>query len=52
VTHLVEAFRTPIYQGQIPSWHVLITATVSAVGSLVLGWLIFEHFSDRIAYHV
>jgi ABC-2 type transport system permease protein len=52
VTHLVEAFRTPIYQGQIPSSHVLITATVSAVGSLVLGWLVFEHFSDRIAYHV
>jgi len=52
MTHLVEAFRTPIYQGAIPSSHVLITATVSALGSLVLGWLVFAHYSDRVAYHV
>jgi ABC-type polysaccharide/polyol phosphate export permease len=52
MTHLVEAFRTPIYQGAIPSAHVLITATVSAVGTLVIGWLVFEHYSDRVAYYV
>lgn len=52
MTHLVEAFRTPIYQGSIPSAHVLIAATASAFGTLVIGWLVFEHYSDRVAYYV
>ena len=52
MTHLVEAFRTPIYQGAIPSAHVMITATVAAVGTLVIGWAIFEHYSDTVAYYV
>ncbi len=50
MTHFVEAFRTPIYQGTIPSAHVLITATVAAFGTLVIGWALFEHYSDRVAY--
>jgi ABC-type polysaccharide/polyol phosphate export permease len=52
MTHLVEAFRTPIYQGTIPSLHVMISASVAAVGTLVIGWVIFEHYSDRVAYYV
>jgi ABC-type polysaccharide/polyol phosphate export permease len=32
MTHLVEAFRTPIYQGAIPSSHVLITRPPRAFG--------------------
>jgi ABC-type polysaccharide/polyol phosphate export permease len=52
MTHLVEAFRTPIYQGAIPSGHVLIASTVSAFGMLVLGSLIFHWYSDRVAYYV
>jgi len=52
MTHLVEAFRTPIYQGTIPSSHVMISASVAAVGTLVIGWAIFEHYSDRVAYYV
>jgi len=52
MTHLVEAFRTPIYQGAIPSLHVMISASVAAVGTLVIGWAIFEHYSDRVAYYV
>jgi ABC-type polysaccharide/polyol phosphate export permease len=52
MTHLVEAFRTPIYQGAIPSANVMITGSVAAVGTLVIGWLIFEHYSDRVAYYV
>jgi ABC-2 type transport system permease protein len=52
MTHLVEAFRTPIYQGAIPSSHVMIAASVAAVGTLVIGWAIFEHYSDRVAYYV
>src|SRR5437870_6490336 len=41
MTHFVEAFRTPIYQGALPSAHVLITATVAAFGTLVIGWAVF-----------
>jgi len=52
MTHLVEAFRTPIYQGTIPSEHVLIASTVVSVASFALGWIIFERYSDRIAYYV
>ena len=52
MTHLVEAFRTPIYQGAIPSANVLITSTVAGVGTLVIGWLIFERYSDRVAYYI
>ena len=52
MTHLVEAFRTPIYQGAIPSANVLITSTVAGIGTLVIGWLIFERYSDRVAYYV
>ena len=52
MTHMVEAFRTPIYQGSIPSLHVLLAATASSLGMLIIGWLVFEHYSDRIAYYV
>jgi ABC-type polysaccharide/polyol phosphate export permease len=52
MTHLVEAFRTPIYQGVLPSANVLITSTVAGFGTLLIGWLIFERYNDRIAYYV
>jgi ABC-type polysaccharide/polyol phosphate export permease len=52
MTHLVEAFRTPIYQGEIPSANVMITSIVAGFGTLVLGWLIFRRYDDRIAYYV
>ena len=52
MTHFVDAFRTPIYQGTLPSSHVMIAASVAARGTLVIGWAIFEHYNDRIAYYV
>lgn len=52
MTHFVEAFRTPIYQGAIPYANVMITGTVAAVVTLVAGWIIFDHYSDRVAYYV
>src|SRR5262249_15987791 len=52
MTHLVEAFRTPIFQGEIPSANVLITSTVAGFGTPFLGWLIFARYDDRIAYYV
>jgi len=52
MTHLVEAFRTPIYQGEIPSANVMITSIVAGFGTLFLGWLIFSRYNDRIAYYI
>jgi homopolymeric O-antigen transport system permease protein len=52
MTHFVEAFRTPIYQGEIPSANVLITSTVAGIGTLLIGWFIFKRYSDRVAYYV
>jgi ABC-2 type transport system permease protein len=52
MTHLVEAFRTPIYQGEIPSANVLITSTVAGFGTLLIGWLVFKRYRDRVAYYV
>jgi ABC-type polysaccharide/polyol phosphate export permease len=47
MTHLVEAFRTPIYWGLMPSRHVLIRSTVAALGTLVVGWLVFRRYGER-----
>ena len=52
MTHLVEAFRTPIYQGALPYGNVMITSTVASVGTLIIGWFIFKRYSDRVAYYV
>ena len=52
MTHLVEAFRTPIYQGEIPSANVLATSAVAGVGTLLIGWFIFKRYTDRVAYYV
>lgn len=52
VTHLVESFRAPIYLGTLPDQTTLLVATAWALGTLVVGWLVFHRFSDRIAYHV
>lgn len=52
MTHLVEAFRTPIYMGEIPSANVLITSTAAGFGTLLIGWFIFKRYTDRVAYYV
>jgi len=52
MTHLVEAFRTPIYQGAIPSSHVMIASTVAALGMLGIGWGVFAYYTDRVAYYL
>ncbi len=47
MTHLVEAFRTPIYWGVMPSRHVLISSAVAGLGTLVIGCLVFQRYSER-----
>lgn len=52
MTYLVEAFRAPIYAGTLPDTSVLLGAAVSAAVVLVGGTVVFDRYSDRIAYHV
>ena len=32
--------------------NVLITSTVAGLGTLLIGWIIFERYNDRIAYYI
>ena len=50
--YLVEVFRQPIYNGELPSLKLVGICTVIAVGSVVIGWELFERRADRIAYLV
>ena len=52
MTYFVEAFRAPIYSGTLPSNPALLRAGLSAFVALAGGILVFERYSDRIAYHV
>jgi ABC-2 type transport system permease protein len=50
--HLIIYFRTPIYEGVIPSLEqTLITGGIS-LGTLLLGWLFFTSKSDEFAYRI
>jgi ABC-type polysaccharide/polyol phosphate export permease len=50
--YFVEVFRAPIYGGVLPDAGLLVMAAVFAFGALALGWIVFEHYTDRIAYYV
>lgn len=58
VTHLnpmyymVNLIRTVIYQGQLPSWGDVIPAVAVAVGTLIIGWIIFTRKADEFAYRI
>jgi len=50
--HLVEAFRMPVYHGYPAGPHTLAAATVAALGTLALGWLVFSARADEMAYRL
>ena len=52
MTYFVEAFRAPIYAGSLPAPSVLLGATASAAFVFLGGAVVFNRYSDRIAYHV
>ncbi len=58
VTHLnpmyymVNLIRTVIYQGQLPSWGDVIPAVAVAMGTLIIGWIIFTRKADEFAYRI
>lgn len=52
MTHLVEAFRAPIYRGALPDGDTLLAATSAAVVALAVGWVAFRRYSERVAYYL
>jgi ABC-type polysaccharide/polyol phosphate export permease len=52
IYHLLEMFRAPIYDGQLPSPFTILFATASAVLALAGGWWVFCQRTDEFAYRV
>ena len=50
--HLIRVFRTPLYEGVLPSWIELAIASGIAVITLVIGWLFFSKKADEFTYQV
>lgn len=50
--YIVECFRAPIYQGQIPDLHHLFWAALPAVIILVIGYKIFSDWSDEFIFYI
>lgn len=52
MVYFVEAFRAPVYAGVAPSLTVLLRGGMAALATAVVGWLVFDRYSDRVAYYV
>lgn len=50
--HLVKLFRLPLYFGQWPSPERLACAAAVALGTLVVGWVVFAWRADEFAYRI
>jgi ABC-2 type transport system permease protein len=48
--YLLQIFRKPIYDGVIPSRHLLAASAAVALVVLVAGWVYFCNRADRFAY--
>ena len=49
---LVEMFRQPVYYGQFPDMATSLTASITSVAFLVVGWVIFTRRSDELPYRI
>jgi ABC-type polysaccharide/polyol phosphate export permease len=50
--YLIQVFRTPIYDGVLPSLQVWIVAVVASLVTFILGGLIFTWKSNEYAYRL
>jgi len=48
--YFVEIFRQPVYDGTIPSGHLLIIGGVIAVVFLIIGWIVFTWKANELTY--
>ena len=52
MTYFVEAFRAPIYSGALPAAGVVGLAAAAALTCLLLGWIVFDRYGDRVVYYL
>ncbi|MBI2212968.1 MAG: ABC transporter permease [Acidobacteria bacterium] len=52
MTYIVEIVRDPVYYGILPSPATLSLSIIFAIGSLVIGWLIFRYGATRFYAHL
>jgi ABC-2 type transport system permease protein len=50
--YIVECFRLPIYQGQIPSLPTLLGAAIPAAIVLAIGYKMFRDWSDEFIFYI
>jgi len=50
--YMIEMFRVPIYEGVLPSADVLVTGTLIALATLLVGWIYFANRADEFPYTI
>jgi ABC-type polysaccharide/polyol phosphate export permease len=50
MVHLVELFRSLVFSGQIPTLEYWLISAGVALGTFIIGWLVFTGKSDEFAY--
>lgn len=48
--HMVKLFRLPLYYGLVPSEERIAVAAAIALGTLIVGWVVFTRKADDFAY--
>jgi ABC-type polysaccharide/polyol phosphate export permease len=48
--YLITMFRTPIYEGTLPSGDIVLMGAAISLLTLVIGWVYFSHQADKFAY--
>jgi ABC-2 type transport system permease protein len=50
--YLIRVFRAPFQFGVLPTWGEFLPAFLIASITLLVGWMIFTHYSDEFTYRV
>lgn len=49
---LVEMFRMPVYDGRFPDLATTVTASVTSVVVLIVGWVAYTRYADELPYRI
>lgn len=49
---MIELFRLPIYSGSVPQFGHIMSATLLAAATLLIGWTVFTKKADQLAYRL